>query len=160
MWCQPTALLALAWTSTGSNVWHIAPTTLRFAFFYNIFCSTDLSLASTQFICTTFSSRCPLSFNQRRWFTAAKVNNFFVWNFFLEMLGIELRAAGSRSMYANHCAILPPSYPPSQTFNHWWWNLNNFQNREVATAVGAYKNPNAFFAKCPTGKLAVGKTHV
>ena len=35
---------------------------------------------------------------------------FFGLKFFLAMLGIKPRAAGSGSQYANHCAMLPPPF--------------------------------------------------
>ena len=73
---------------------------------FTLFCSTNLPLASTRWVQLTFSSHCPLSSNQSRWLTATTLISGTLG------MGINPRAAGSRSKYANHCAMLLP--PPPQ----------------------------------------------
>ena len=75
---------------------------------FNFF-STDLPLAETRWVRSTFSSQCHISSNQCRWLTSAASINFPLKN--SGTLGIECVAGGSRSKYANHCSKLThPSF--------------------------------------------------
>ena len=62
---------------------------------YLNFCGTCLPLASTRWVWSTFSSHCPLSSYQRRWFTSAMAIFFLLktfwerWKFNLGQLGPE-----------------------------------------------------------------------
>ena len=51
-------------------------------FIMRCFCSTNLRLASTRWVLSTFSSHWPLSTNQHHWLTSATSINVFLWNFF------------------------------------------------------------------------------
>ena len=70
------------------------------------FCRTSLPLASTGWAQSTFSSRCSLSSKQHHCLTSATPTMFPKK---YGVLGIEPRAAGYESKYANHWAILSPS---------------------------------------------------
>ena len=54
------------------------------------------------------SSHCPLSSKLRDWLTSA-MSTIFSAEIFWGMLRIKPGAAGSRSKYAYHCAMLPPT---------------------------------------------------
>ena len=86
--------------------WKNFPGSFFHSYSLHSFCRTSLPLASTGWAQSTFSSRCSLSSKQHHCLTSATPTMFPKK---YGVLGIEPRAAGSESKYANHCAILSPS---------------------------------------------------
>ena len=65
----------------------------------------SLTLVSTRWQWSKFSSHCPLSSNQRCWLTSA-TSTIFSFKFFTGILGIKPGVVWSASKDANHCAML------------------------------------------------------
>ena len=72
------------------------------------FCSASLPLASARWVGSTFSSHCSLLSKQPLLINLRNINNFILRKI-LGTLKIKPVAAGSRSEYANHYAMLPPT---------------------------------------------------
>ena len=63
-----------------------------------------LKIPSARWVWSTFSSDCPLSSKQCNWLTSTSLT-FFSSEIFSGTIGNPLRAAGSGSKFANHCAV-------------------------------------------------------
>ena len=79
-----------------------------------------LALPSTRGVQSIFSNHCPLSSNQRCWLTST-TSLIFSSMKILVLLGIEPRAAWSRSKNANNCAMLPEPKMDKRQQRHTTW---------------------------------------